>query len=98
MLRQLADGVNGFGYSGTIEVYYNAEHDNLKKLHDLLPELDGNDQGKIYAASVKLSAWGGKPPPGCVFLQVPLSHCPFCSVMPRRLLRLCVIGGDIRHQ
>ncbi len=61
LLRQLADTEqnNGFGYDETIEVYYLEDKDKtiLKKLHELLPELDNELEGTVVDATVKLIEW-----------------------------------------
>jgi hypothetical protein len=64
ILRQLADPVHGFGYTGHIEVYYDPNNDNLTKLYKALPELKGQSDGRIDGARVTLHSLriGEKPP------------------------------------
>ncbi|MFI6599275.1 LysM peptidoglycan-binding domain-containing protein [Nonomuraea sp. NPDC050536] len=71
ILRQLAapvDPAKGFGYAGTIEVYYHPgdrRDPTLPKLHRLLPEVHGGTQGTVDSAEVKLIEWreGLQPAP-----------------------------------
>ena len=62
MLRRLTasssdDPVPGYGYGGTIELVYAGGETTKQKLHDLLPELKGEDEGKVAEATVKLVAF-----------------------------------------
>ncbi len=50
---------NGYGYQGSIEVYYLEDKDKtvLTKLYQLLPELDNKPEGEVNNATVKLIEW-----------------------------------------
>ncbi|MBS0028370.1 hypothetical protein ACTJJ0_05085 [Chitinophaga sp. 22321] len=68
ILRQLVNNVvpdNGFGFSGTIEVYYGPGEDKdptLPKLFNLLPELRGQHTGEINNAQIRLIECKEKTP------------------------------------
>jgi hypothetical protein len=58
----------GFRYSGRVEVYYvdGEGSPTLPKLHQLLPELNYKDRGRIEQADVELHDLGKEEPPGWV--------------------------------
>jgi len=64
ILRQLTGPVaqSGFGYAGTIELYYAPDNGNLAKLQRALPELNGGLHGQVNGATVQLIAYNRHAP------------------------------------